>query len=958
MKLNETAFYLLGATVHQGKAELRNLAEDKSFTMEESVCRAAEREICLPSKRVAHELSWLPGVDPAAAAEVAQRALSGAAPLRYRRGEGWVPLPPLALCNVLAAGLSARKAAPVTDETLAQTAFLLRTMAESYEALRAEDVAEALNADREVAGFPALGAAAVQEPLAARRRELVSELADYIFSLPEEVGVGALTEAVTECSRAGAAQNPLLLDELVAAHELHAESTLRLHEMSVRRAAEKWREAEDADAPRCLERLEEKLRMWDALAQPIQLSAKSRGLCHEPSRRLATDLHNLVRELCGRPACAEQAAALSRLLAEVFAEVPEVQDMLLADVAYAATELPAKAQMPAIMQACHAYRPVPRTREELLSRAEACEQRLLKLYAEEELCDAAADWFGLLMMRYAAAMVNVHHDLAAGRALLETAGRYLRSEPLRALWQHNLDTTAKNERTLPLLEKKEQELNAAADERYRQRLARFRRKFVRAWSCVAALLAFSALLACYVSTENYLWNYATGNQQADVYLRYLRDYPQGAHVDEAKTQLSAALRRDLERIESKDCWRAYSLSNVRLRYAHGGLYDPEPVFRSFVSKNPDWERLVLHEQMFPESARLDELQQLKRECAEQELRRIEGPYTKETLENYLENYASSMTLADTEPVVYGDMCARQDAAYFRCYQELYPDGPHRAEVQEKLVSMARKAWAEQRPPYTREGVDQFAKKYPEMPREEMESAVEEWVLQSADLATCRRFYASEMNVTKKRALYNRIVSEEAQLWDKTWSKEQKESRLRELSTDVLAPDIKAKVKEKLDGLYRDYDYVSHLDTKEAYEKYLTLCPKGAQADKARKRLIDLEVAKIAAGEHGDLPASRPVSSSRRGSKASLEVKNDTSYTITVLYSGPDSQKLVIPAHDTRSITLKAGNYRVAVTTEQPRVQPFYGQSDLTAGEYIETFYIRSETVPSYYPSYSSPYRFR
>lgn len=951
MKLNETAFYLLGATVHRSKTELRHLAEEKSFSMEESLCRAAEREICLPSKRVVHELSWLPGVDPAAASEVAQRALTGAAPLRYRRGEVWVPLPPLALCNVLAAGLPARKTAPVTDETQTQTAFLLRTMAESYEALRAEDIAETLNADREVAGFPTLAAAAVQEPLATRRRELVSELGDYLFSLPEEVGVGALTEAVTECSHAGAAQNPLLLDELVAAHELHAESTLRSYEMSVRSAAEQLRDGEDAEVACGLELLEEKLRMWDALVQPIQISAKSRGLCHEPSRRLATDLHHLVRKLCERPACAAQAAALSRLLAEVFAEVPEVQDMLLADVAYAATELPAKTQMPTIMKGLHAYRTPPEDKASIIARAEDAESHLLSLFQAEELCDASSDWFALLLMRYAAALVNRHQDTEGGLVLLRRAKPYIRSAQLHLLWSANCARTEKNASLRALVEKREKQLNAAADARYAERRGGHRRKVLRVWVAQLLLLFVAACVALYVRSESYMWNYVTHAAKVEDWQFYLSACPQGPHVAEARQHMEKMLRQALDDELGNGEPAEYKLRLLVTRFGHLGLFDPEPVCAEHMRESHSFAYLAQYEGLFPKGAHLAEVRALLKEWATEALCRVGGPYTDEQLENFLKEYRRALTKEDTEPIVYADMCGRESADYYRSYAQLYPEGKHAADVQNRLRALVRQAWNKEPKPYTRPAVMEFSKSHPEMPEQEIQREVTQWLLTEGDLETRRSFCAWVSDVDRRQQLKELIYAEERKLWADEWCKLTDEKRLNALADEVLEDDIRRQLRERSKNLYRDFEFVSRMDTAEAYEKYLTLCPQSPQAAQAKKRLIDLQVAEIAAGKHGDLPASTPVASHRRGSKASLAVKNDTSYPITVLYSGPDSQKLEIPARTTRSLSLKVGNYRVAVTTTQPGVHPFYGESKLTAGEYEETFYIRTQKVRSYYPSY-------
>ena len=67
--------------------------------------------------------------------------------------------------------------------------------------------------------------------------------------------------------------------------------------------------------------------------------------------------------------------------------------------------------------------------------------------------------------------------------------------------------------------------------------------------------------------------------------------------------------------------------------------------------------------------------------------------------------------------------------------------------------------------------------------------------------------------------------------------------------------------------------------------------------------------------------------------------NGTSYTLTILYSGPDSKRLVINAGGTKSVRLKNGQYRVAASVSAANVSNYAGSENLNGGSYNVDYYI-------------------
>jgi len=149
-----------------------------------------------------------------------------------------------------------------------------------------------------------------------------------------------------------------------------------------------------------------------------------------------------------------------------------------------------------------------------------------------------------------------------------------------------------------------------------------------------------------------------------------------------------------------------------------------------------------------------------------------------------------------------------------------------------------------------------------------------------------------------------------------------------------------KIKEanaRIQELYNDWDWVREQDTLQAYNRFLERFPNHPKRKWIEKRIIDLEVQAIAAGEHGELPGAQPLASG--GTVNTVEVKNNTGYELTVRYSGPNSKKLVIPEGQTQSVTLPKGNYKVAASVNASRVTNYYGTRSMQGGRYSSSFHI-------------------
>ena len=128
------------------------------------------------------------------------------------------------------------------------------------------------------------------------------------------------------------------------------------------------------------------------------------------------------------------------------------------------------------------------------------------------------------------------------------------------------------------------------------------------------------------------------------------------------------------------------------------------------------------------------------------------------------------------------------------------------------------------------------------------------------------------------------------------------------------------------------------NTINVYQKYLGLYPHGVHATQAKKRIIDIEVDDIFKGEHGTLPPMDKTSYSY-GARSAISIYNNTSYTLTLRYSGNESKVITIPAQRTQSVSLLNGNYRVTASVTASNVRNYAGTGELTGGNYEVQYYI-------------------
>ena len=322
--LQRNPFWVLGATTRDNRRRIIELADEKSLHLDSDSCQKARADLINPRSRLNAELAWLPGVSPSKAIQLA--AQTARSPITTGEETG---LPSLAHANLMEAALEGMN--EVDAVTMSQ---LIEQMATLVQRCTVDAIVRDIDEDRAIAGFPLVKIEQVETVFADRIRSYRNSAKAALNRLPSRALVEAMTLIVDQATKGGVSQAPAFIDELVDSYEVESQHFLHQEGENVRRLINAIREAAssggDAINP-LIDKLGQVVRNWDGVAQPIQLSAKSRGTKHPLSRDLATAIRNLTIDLCNTHNLVHESQRLTSLVQAVFAELPEIKERAEAD---------------------------------------------------------------------------------------------------------------------------------------------------------------------------------------------------------------------------------------------------------------------------------------------------------------------------------------------------------------------------------------------------------------------------------------------------------------------------------------------------------------------------------------------------------------------------------------------------------------------------------------------------
>jgi hypothetical protein len=327
MDLFQNPFHILAATPRENRRRIMELSDERSLILDSSECMQARSDLTNPRKRLSAEIAWLPGIGPKRAGEVLSLLESSPSDLL-----GMDKLASIARANLLAAGLSR-----LPDYRSDDVAEWILEIAWAFEDIDTEELCAIINEERIVSGFPeVIDLSAVEAEIQERRRHYRQIIKSALDHLSAKELVEAVTVAVESATDDGEKHGPLLIADLVDSYEVEAQAFLEKEEGNIKALVEKLRSAVDAERPDStlapmVNQLIQVVKNWDTVAQPIQVSTKSRGLDHDASHRVAGLVRGLAICMFNEHGKLDFSQQLTKMLQEVFAEVGEVVERAAED---------------------------------------------------------------------------------------------------------------------------------------------------------------------------------------------------------------------------------------------------------------------------------------------------------------------------------------------------------------------------------------------------------------------------------------------------------------------------------------------------------------------------------------------------------------------------------------------------------------------------------------------------
>jgi hypothetical protein len=327
MDLLQNPFHILTASPRDNRRRIMELADERSLLFDSSECMEARSELTNPRKRLSAEVAWLPGIGPKRVGEML--LLLESSPTDLLAVD---KLSSIAQANLLAAGLFR-----LPDHNADDVAKWILDIAWAFENIDPNELSVIINEERIVSGFPEVSdLSGVEAEIQERRRHYGQAIKSALDNLPPKELVEAVTVAVESATEGGEEHGPILIADLVDSYEVEAQGFLDKEEENIRTLVKKLRAAVDAEQPDSalspiVNQLIQVVKNWDTVAQPIQVSTKSRGLDHDASYRVAGLVRSLAIHMFNEHGKLDFSQQLMNMLQEVFAEVGEVAERTAED---------------------------------------------------------------------------------------------------------------------------------------------------------------------------------------------------------------------------------------------------------------------------------------------------------------------------------------------------------------------------------------------------------------------------------------------------------------------------------------------------------------------------------------------------------------------------------------------------------------------------------------------------
>lgn len=327
MDLLQNPFHILIANPRDNRRRIMELADECSLLLDSNECMEARSKLTTPRKRLSSEVAWLPGIGLKRAGEILSLLESAQTKLLSINN-----LPSIARANLLTAGLTR-----LPDHNVDDVVAWIIEIAWAFEDIAPYELSVIINEERVVSGFPEVSdLSSVEVEIQERRRYYRQIIKSTLDNLSQKELVEAVTVVVESATENDNGHSPILIADLVDSYEVEVQGFLSREEENIKKLVEKLQTAVDAWQPDSIlapmvNQLIQAVKHWDTIAQPIQVSTKSRGLYHGASHSVAHLVRELMIHMFNEYGKLNFSRQLTNALQEIFTEVGEIAERFAED---------------------------------------------------------------------------------------------------------------------------------------------------------------------------------------------------------------------------------------------------------------------------------------------------------------------------------------------------------------------------------------------------------------------------------------------------------------------------------------------------------------------------------------------------------------------------------------------------------------------------------------------------
>jgi hypothetical protein len=322
----ENPFAILKASTRDRKARLNELADEAALHGDHDAAVNARNVLSNPRTRLAAEVAWFPGLSPKRITLTLEHIAQGGSPALNGFNA-------LSCANCLVETLEAcSKGGPAALQEG------IEALASRVDEIDVDEVLQAINEDRQAAGLPAVtDTSLVEAEINERVKHYERTATSCLGGLPTMDMVTVYEGLISDSTNEGEDVGHRLIDALIDSYELKTSSFLSEEAARIKGLVEKAKTAADNHVSEkqvraSVNEIIGALRIWDRVAQPIQLAYKSRGLTHDESQDLAFTARGLGIHLFNKHDYLDDAKLMSEAIQELFSEVAAVSEKVEEDI--------------------------------------------------------------------------------------------------------------------------------------------------------------------------------------------------------------------------------------------------------------------------------------------------------------------------------------------------------------------------------------------------------------------------------------------------------------------------------------------------------------------------------------------------------------------------------------------------------------------------------------------------